>query len=205
MAGHRLDEHHGDSILASQNFAYDLGVIGSDGATLSGDPALNASYHAHGRPILAAAPGEVVRLHDGVAENKPVGRRPTWRAILRRPLDVAGNHVVVRHAAGEHTAYLHLMPGIPVEIGDRVAAGQVIGRCGNSGNSLESHLHFQLQDGPDLLRASGLPARFEDFTVHLGHLRLYVPPSQPQPLPSRLLVEPGRTSGAVPYREVISP
>jgi murein DD-endopeptidase MepM/ murein hydrolase activator NlpD len=118
---------------------------------------------------------------------------------LRRPLDLAGNHVILKHGPREYSAYMHLMPGLKVRPGQRVEQGQVVGLCGNSGNSLETHLHFQLQDGPDPIRARGLPVRFGDFTVHWAHVSLYVPPDRPMPLPVRLTVEPGRAEGAVLY------
>jgi murein DD-endopeptidase MepM/ murein hydrolase activator NlpD len=194
MQGHRFDEEHAGGALTSQSFAYDLGVLGADGRTYRGDPLRNASYFAHGRPVLAMADGEIVRVQDGVAENEPVGQRPSWEQVMRRPEDLAGNFVVLRHAGGEHSAYLHLRPGLAVAPGARVAAGQPIGRCGNSGNSLEPHLHVQLQDGADPLRAAGLPARFSDFTLELGHLELHV--AGPRPLPALLVVQPGRSRGA---------
>ena len=195
MQGHRFDEEHAaGEALPSQSFAYDLGVLGADGRTYRGDPLRNASYFAHGRPVLAMADGEVVRVQDGLPENEPVGRRPSWEQVLRRPEDLAGNFVVLRHRRGEHSAYLHLQPGLSLATGARVRAGQPLGRCGNSGNSLEPHLHVQLQDGPDPLRAAGLPARFADFTLELGHLELHV--RQPRPLPALLVVQPGRSAGA---------
>jgi hypothetical protein len=203
MGGHRFDEHHASAVLDSQNFAYDLGILGGNGSTSGGDIKRNKSYHANGQPVLAAADGTVVAVHDGVPENVPVGRRPTWQGILRRPKDLAGNHVIVRHADSEYSAYLHLRPGIEVRQGDDVRAGQRLGRCGNSGNSRESHLHFQLQDGPDLFRAKGLPARFSDFTVHIGRLRMYIPTDRPMPLPSRLFVEPGHGAGAVEISKIL--
>ena len=39
-----------------------------------------------------------------------------------------------------------------------VRAGEQIGECGNSGNSSEPHLHFQLQDHQRVAIAAGLPA-----------------------------------------------
>ena len=203
MGAHLFYEQHAQGFLASQNFAYDLGVLGPGASTCSGDRTLNASYHANGKPILAAADGEVVALHDGVKENEPVGRRPTWQAILRSPRDLAGNFIVLRHQEGEYSAYMHLRPGLSVKLGDKVEAGQRLGQCGNSGNSLETHVHFQLQDGPDIFRSSGLPARFSDFTLHLGGLKLYVPPERPSPLPGRWMVEPGRAAGAVEISKVL--
>jgi hypothetical protein len=197
MEGHRFDEDHAGAVLNSQNFAYDLGVLGDGATTFSGSARRNASYHAHGQPIVAAADGEVVWVHDGVEENEPVGVRPSWQQIQLRPYDLAGNFVVLRHLGREHTAYLHLQPKLTLRRGDRVRAGQEVGRCGNSGNSLESHLHFQLQDGPDVLRANGLPARFGGFTIHFGHLRLYVTSERPLPLPVWLLVESGRSPEAI--------
>ena len=200
MGGNRYDEHHGCAILASQNFAHDLGVIGADQMTFSGDRTRNGSYLAHGRPIVAAADGEVVSVHDGVAENTPVGARPDWQSILRRPRDVGGNHVVIRHTPDEHTVYMHMRPGLKVRAGQRVKRGEVLGHCGNSGNSLEAHLHFQLQDRADPLQASGLPARFSDFTFHMGHVGFHVPAQRSAPLPLRLFVEPGRADHAVEWR-----
>jgi murein DD-endopeptidase MepM/ murein hydrolase activator NlpD len=194
MQGHRFDEEHSGGALPSQSFAYDLGVLGADGRTYRGDPLRNASYFAHGRPVLATADGVVVRAQDGLAENDPVGQRPSWEQVLRRPEDLAGNFLVIRHAGGEHSAYLHLRPGLTVQPGARVVAGQPIGRCGNSGNSLEPHLHVQLQDSADPLRASGLPARFSDFTLELGHLELHV--AGPRPLPALLVVQAGRSAAA---------
>jgi murein DD-endopeptidase MepM/ murein hydrolase activator NlpD len=47
----------------------------------------------------------------------------------------------------------------------RVAAGQQLAACGNSGNSTEPHLHFQLMDHPSVLLAAGLPLRFERYRV----------------------------------------
>ena len=49
--------------------------------------------------------------------------------------------------------------------GDRVAAGQQLAACGNSGNTTEPHLHFQLMDHPSVLLAAGLPLRVARYQV----------------------------------------
>jgi murein DD-endopeptidase MepM/ murein hydrolase activator NlpD len=41
----------------------------------------------------------------------------------------------------------------------------VIGTCGNSGNTSEPHLHYHLQNGPDITKAEGLPAAFVGLCV----------------------------------------
>ncbi len=59
--------------------------------------------------------------------------------------------------------YCHLKEGsIRVKAGQNVAKGEVIGRVGNTGNSSEPHLHFQLMDSRDFFRANGLPVMFEN-------------------------------------------
>ena len=58
----------------------------------------------------------------------------------------AGNRVTVDHGDGVVTKYYHLENGsIPVQIGDAVTAGQLIGRMGSTGYSTGAHLHFQLE------------------------------------------------------------
>ena len=49
-----------------------------------------------------------------------------------------------------------------VRPGDQVVAGQQLARCGNSGNSTEPHLHFQVMDHPRPAFAAGLPFEFAE-------------------------------------------
>jgi murein DD-endopeptidase MepM/ murein hydrolase activator NlpD len=47
-----------------------------------------------------------------------------------------------------------------VRQGEAVGAGQLVGRCGNSGNSTEPHVHLQAMDGADASHASAVPVTF---------------------------------------------
>jgi peptidoglycan hydrolase FlgJ len=55
-----------------------------------------------------------------------------------------GTTVVVRHDDGFETRYAHLSAA-DVQAGDRVDAGQALGRVGSSGRSTGPHLHFEVR------------------------------------------------------------
>ena len=76
---------------------------------------------------------------------------------LGLPRHLLGNHLVLDLGDGVHAVFAHLRrDSLKVTVGDRVTAGQPLAECGNSGNSTEPHLHFQLMDGPDISTARGL-------------------------------------------------
>jgi murein DD-endopeptidase MepM/ murein hydrolase activator NlpD len=90
-----------------------------------------------------------------VAENIP---DPVKRAAEMTLVTAGGNYVALDIGYGRYALYGHLIPGsIKVKKGDFVKRGQVLGRLGNSGNSTEPHLHFQIADAPSFLNANGLP------------------------------------------------
>ena len=91
-----------------------------------------------GVAVLAAAPGRVARLRDGVAD---VSVRAAGAPSVANT--ECGNGVVVDHGEGWETQYCHMAKGsIGVKMGDAVAAGAPIGRIGLSGNTEFPHLHM---------------------------------------------------------------
>jgi murein DD-endopeptidase MepM/ murein hydrolase activator NlpD len=69
--------------------------------------------------------------------------------------------VVIDLGDGVYALLAHLRRhSVRVTAGQRVAVGQQIAECGNSGNSAWPHLHFQLMDHPSVLLAAGLPVCF---------------------------------------------
>lgn len=127
-------------------------------------------FPAFGQPVLAVADATVVHVSDGQRDHRS---RNSWPGLLYlhvveglvrtigSPYLVFGNHVILDLGDGVYAAYAHFKRGsIEVAKGDRVSVGQRIGLCGNSGNSSEPHLHFQLMDHPELTRAVGVPFRW---------------------------------------------
>jgi murein DD-endopeptidase MepM/ murein hydrolase activator NlpD len=57
--------------------------------------------------------------------------------------------VEIVHAGGVMTRYCHMVEHPAVRVGQRVVAGQQIGRVGTSGNSSGPHLHFEVHPNND--------------------------------------------------------
>ena len=153
--GHTPRTSHSWDILG-QRFALDFVQANEAFERHTGRGTRPEEYLCYGREILAAADGTVVRAEDRV-------RRAFlgWGICDFTARSFVGNHVLVEHAEGEFALYAHLIRGsVTVAPGDRVTRGQVLGRCGHTGNSTEPHLHFHLQDSADLFGGMGLPIRF---------------------------------------------
>lgn len=148
--------------VLGQRYALDFVVADDRFARHQGRGTRVTDYLAYGREILAAASGEVVAVEDRIGDAPLVG----WGVCDFTARSFIGNHVVIRHAEGEYALYAHLIRGsVTVAPGDAVTAGQVIGRCGHSGHSSEPHLHFHVQDSPDLFEGMGLPVTFVDVDI----------------------------------------
>ena len=128
--------------------------------TFDGDPTRNDDYLAYDEPALAVADGTIVTVVSDRPDSEP-GAVPLGLTLE----EAGGNYVAIDIGDGVFAYYGHLVPGSPtVEAGDRVERGQVIGRVGNSGNSLQVHLHFQLQRTAAQTVGDNVPFEIDDFT-----------------------------------------
>ena len=138
----------------SQRRAADILKVDSEGKDRKGDGKKNSDFLCFGADILAAADGTVIRAVDGIADNEP-GQLNTYF--------VPGNSVILAHEGGVHSVYGHLKAhSVKVREGTRLKRGTALGQCGNSGNSSQPHLHFQLQDGPRMEASWGVEAVFPE-------------------------------------------
>jgi murein DD-endopeptidase len=149
--------------LIGQRYAIDWVKVDDQGTTYHGDKSDNRSYYCYDEPIHAAADGKIVEVKDGVEQNVPnsgkIATQITWDTL-------PGNHIVEDLGGGHYAAYAHLRPGsIKVKVGDRVHAGDVIAHLGNTGNSSEPHLHFQICDAPSFIKSQGLPFAIDKYTM----------------------------------------
>ncbi|MEU0619068.1 M23 family metallopeptidase [Streptomyces albogriseolus] len=127
----------------------------------------NTDFPAYGAPLHAVADATVVRAADRARDHLSRTSLPALAYLMILEANVRdllgagkilGNHVVLDLGDGVYALYAHLRRGsLTVREGDRVHAGQVLAQVGNSGNSTEPHLHFQLMDGPDPDTARGIP------------------------------------------------
>jgi hypothetical protein len=153
----------GDSLAVNQHaavpdqrWAYDLLI----------EPYLTDSerledYGCYGKPVLAPIAGTVSGTHDSEPDMTPGTPSDNLEAI-------AGNYVAIKiEETGTYLLIAHLQPGsLRVTTGQALEEGQVIGLCGNSGNTSEPHIHIhhQRQD-PSVYPinfAEGLPLYFRD-------------------------------------------
>ncbi|MDR6721051.1 M23 family metallopeptidase [Paenibacillus sp. 2003] len=137
----------------TQRYALDI-IRSKEGFSYNGDAKVNASYHAFGEPLYAAADGTVVEIKNDIPDNVPGEMNPE---------EPAGNYVIIDHGNGEYSITAHIKKSsVSVKKGDKLKQGDLIGELGNSGNSSEAHLHFQVSDGPDLFTSRSMNIRWAD-------------------------------------------
>jgi len=152
-----LNQHHD---VPNQRYAFDLLVVDDDGKTHKNEGTKNEDYFAFGRKVLAPADGVVTDVIRGVRDNTPGSMNP-YSAL--------GNAVIIKHREHEVSVLAHFKQNsIRVRVGDKVNRGQVLGLCGNSGNSSEAHIHYHLQNTPVIQDGTGMKCFFDSLRVSSG-------------------------------------
>jgi len=183
---------HGTDAMGSSH-AIDLVPVGPNGRSATRGWNSIAGFEqpdrfvGFGMPVLSPADGRVVAVLDGAPDH--VARRSVFTLVpyalgqgrrLRSGIEmIAGNHVVIElPGGGPFVALVHLKRGsLRVRVGDAVRAGEPIAEVGNSGNSTEPHVHLQVMDAADPMRARGVPFVFRAFRER-GALRSRAIPAE---------------------------
>jgi len=121
-------------------YAMDITKVNALGFSAAGFfPSELGKYAVFGADVVAPCAGEVIAAEGNVPNRKPLDPDGDDRA--------GGNHVVL-YCQGHSVQLAHMDTGtVAVAVGDRVVAGQLLGKVGNSGNSMEPHLHIGAVEG----------------------------------------------------------
>jgi hypothetical protein len=145
------------TISANEYFAYDFLMI-QNRVSFSGNGQSNEQYFCFDKSVLAPAAGRIIAVENNINDNVPGTMNSS------QPF---GNYIIIDHGGNEFSVFGHFKKGsVIVSPGDTVVSGQILGKSGNSGNSSEPHIHYQLQDSRTLNQGLGLPAQFQNYRAN---------------------------------------
>jgi len=106
---------------------------------------------AWNQPVVAVADGIVIAASDGMPDRENICMARDLLCLMVGgpkpvpPFSALGGNYVILQCGEVYPLYAHLRNGsVRVSPGDRVRTGDVLGMVGNSGSSLQPHLHFQV-------------------------------------------------------------
>jgi len=142
----------------AQKNAFDIVITNDKGVSYKTDGKTNQDYYAFGKELIAPCDGEIVLVVDGIKDNKPGELNPIY---------IPGNTVIIKTAKNEYLFFAHFKQNtIKVKQGQKIKQGQLLGLCGNSGNSSEAHLHFHIQNVENMVSAIGVKCYFDNLIVN---------------------------------------
>lgn len=128
-------------------------------------------YFCFGLPVISPVYGMVIRCFDALADNKP-GEMDTTNNW--------GNFILIQLDSGLCVMLAHLkQSSIKVKEKQRIAPGDIIAACGNSGRSPQPHLHIQIQESAEL-NAATRPFHFASVIETNNDRRAYALVSVPK-------------------------
>lgn len=129
-------------LATSEFFDFGCGRQTYDGHKGTDFAVSDAQAMERGVPVVAAAPGQVLRLRDGEPDRRVTNEAHKASVEGKE----CGNGVVIGHGDGWETQYCHLKQGsVVVQQGDRVEAGTVLGMVGMSGLASFPHVHLSVR------------------------------------------------------------
>lgn len=142
----------------AQKNAFDLVITGKNGKSFKTDGKTNEDYYAFEQELIAPCDAQVVLVVDGIKDNSPGELNPIY---------APGNTVILKTENDEFLFFAHFKQNsIAVKQGQKVKQGELLGLCGNSGNSSQAHLHFHIQNIEDMNKATGAKSYFSKIFVN---------------------------------------
>lgn len=162
MAGGDTSNVNHHMSVRAQRYGIDfMRVAGQSGRELKkGTGRSLEDYYSWDAEVLSPVSGQVILVTDGLPDNL-IGTKDT-----KNP---AGNYIVIKISEERYVFVAHLKNGSVVpKKGQKIKVGDVIGLCGNSGNSDFPHIHLHMQNRPKLNKGLGLNMVFSEINVEMN-------------------------------------
>jgi murein DD-endopeptidase MepM/ murein hydrolase activator NlpD len=130
-AGAKLRRDAVDAPVAVTGYVFPIRGPHSYGTSINRFGAPRSGHRHQGQDVLAPAGTLLVAARGG---------RVTHRAFQ----GAAGNYLVIAADDGTDHVYMHLQGPARVSTGEKVRAGEPIGRVGQTGDATAPHLHFEV-------------------------------------------------------------
>ena len=166
VRGEWLAGHAGSTTMTNAHsknrYAIDCLKIGPDGRFYKEPEEDVTDFYSYGEPVYAPADGRITDIVDSLTSDV-MGERDKEHP--------GGNVVILDLGGGKYFYVAHLMKDrIPVEIGQTVETGTLLGYIGNSGNTFFPHLHIHVQNKPTLDAEGRITYPFRFKTMHRKRL-----------------------------------
>lgn len=166
VKGEWLAGHAGATTLTNAHYknryAIDCLKIGPDGCFFKEAEEEVTDFYSYEEPVYAPADGKVTEVVDSLISDifgEPDTENP------------GGNYVILYIGHGKFFYVAHLMKNkIPVEKGQVVKKGDILGYVGNSGNTSFPHLHIHVQNKPTADPEGRITYPFRFKTMHRKRL-----------------------------------